>query len=240
MLDIVNKFQYNKDATYPNGGQFLEILKAKDLFIQTIFVKESIDEFFIAKFTNIFTNYPLGAMKTTDKKWTYWQNEPLKLWQTQLNFAVWCASSACGVSSEHLNNKDHLIIKSMFRFHVYYHVCRVLEQLQAPLPHKDRFDQYDNPFNYKEFLKLCGKYGTTTDPMKYRGQYFTSSYQRKRKIYSGSGQSYFTNDSMTRWITEKSNGFTKQGLYMISESVTGIHLFDFKFTGKWKVKYNWK
>ena len=32
---------------------------------------------------------------------------PLKLWQTQLKFAVFCASSACGVSSEHLSYKKH-------------------------------------------------------------------------------------------------------------------------------------
>ena len=34
---------------------------------------------------------------------TNWNKAPLRLWQTQLNFAMSCAPSACGVSSEHLN-----------------------------------------------------------------------------------------------------------------------------------------
>ena len=58
---------------------------------------------FTARFPNIFVDYPLGEMRVGDKLWTNWNKAPLKLWQTQLNFVVWCVSSACGVSSEHLN-----------------------------------------------------------------------------------------------------------------------------------------
>ena len=145
--------------------------------------------------------------------------KPFKLWQTQLNFAVWCASSACGISSEHLNIKNQLITKSLYRFHVYYHIRRILRQLQTPLPYENDFNQFDNPFSHKEFLTLCNEYNVSSDPMKYRGQYFASSYQQKRKNYHSPGLSYFTNDSMTRWIIEKSNGLTTKGLFMISESV---------------------
>ena len=42
-----------------------------------------------------------------DRLWTNWNKAPLKLWQTQLNFAVFCSSSACGVSSVHLNYVKH-------------------------------------------------------------------------------------------------------------------------------------
>ena len=38
-------------------------------------------------------------MRVGDKLWMNWNKAPMHLWQTQLNFAVWCASSACGVSS---------------------------------------------------------------------------------------------------------------------------------------------
>ena len=71
-----------------------------------------------------------------NKLWMNWNKAPLKLWQIQLNFAVWCASSACGVSSEHLNNKKHSMVRALYRFHVYYHVRRILKRLQVPLPHK--------------------------------------------------------------------------------------------------------
>ena len=48
-------------------------------------------------------------MHVGDKLWMNWNKAPMHLWQTQLNFAVWCASSACGVSSVHLNYTKHLM-----------------------------------------------------------------------------------------------------------------------------------
>ena len=55
---------------------------------------------FPARFSNIFVNYRVG-----DKLWTNWNKAPMQLWQSQLIFVVWCTSSACGVSSVHLNYK---------------------------------------------------------------------------------------------------------------------------------------
>ena len=61
-------------------------------------------------------------MKIGDKLWMNWNKALLKLWQTQLNFAVWCASSACGVSSEHLNYAKHSMVRAVYQFDIYYHV----------------------------------------------------------------------------------------------------------------------
>ena len=77
---------------------------------------------FPARFPNIFVDYLLGQIRVGDKLWTNWNKAPMRLWQTQLNFAVWCALSACGVSSVHLNYSKHPMIRSVYRFHVYYHV----------------------------------------------------------------------------------------------------------------------
>ena len=58
--------------------------------------------------------------------WTNWNKAPISLWQTQLNFTVFCASSACGVSSAHLNYAKHPMIRAVYRFHIYDHVpCEV-------------------------------------------------------------------------------------------------------------------
>ena len=54
--------------------------------------------------------------------------------KTQLNFAVWCATSACGVSAQHLNNKSHAMVKSVYGFHAYYHIKKVRQRLQILLP----------------------------------------------------------------------------------------------------------
>ena len=140
-------FRYNLKANYqPNGGHYLKILSGKDLYKQTIVVSAGTHDTFPARFPNIFVDYPLGKMRVGDKLWTNWNKAPMRLWKTQLNFAVFCASSACGVSSAHLNYKAHPMIRSVYRFHVYYHVRQVLKRLQVPLPHETGFNAADNPY----------------------------------------------------------------------------------------------
>ena len=117
-------FRYNSKANYqPNGGRYLQILSGKDLYKQTIVVSTmENDDTFPVRFPNIFVDYPLGQMRVGDKLWMNWNRSHLRLWQTQLNSSVWCTSSACGVSSAHLNYKNHPMIRAVYRFHVYYHV----------------------------------------------------------------------------------------------------------------------
>ena len=71
-------FRYNSAANYqPNG---------KDFYKQTIIVNSK--DTFPARFPNIFVDCPLGQMHVGDKLWTNWNKAPMRLWQTQLNFAV--------------------------------------------------------------------------------------------------------------------------------------------------------
>ena len=161
-------FRYNPKANYqPNGGRYLQILSGKDLYKQTIVVSAMENDTFPARFPNIFVDYPLGQMRVGDKLWTNWNKAPMQLWQTQLNFAVFCAWSACGVSSAHLNYTKHPMIRSVYRFHVYYHVRRILKKLLVPLPHETSFNAADNPYIESEFLKICEDYGVPNDPMRY-------------------------------------------------------------------------
>ena len=157
-------FRYNPKANYqPNGGCYLQILSGKDFYKQTIVVSAGTHgtpegsraqrdhDTFPARFPNIFVDYPLGQMRVGDKLWTNWNKSPLKLWQTQLNYAMFCVSSACGVSSAHLNYTKHSMIRSVYRFHVHYHVRRVLKRLQVPLPHETGFNAADNPYTESDF-----------------------------------------------------------------------------------------
>ena len=210
-------FRYNPKSNYqPNRGRYLQILSGKGLYKQTIVVSamenDGVSLTFPARFLNIFVDYPLGQMRVGDKLWTNWNKTPLKLWQTQLNYAVFCASSACGVSSAHLNYTKHPMIRSVYRFHVYYHVRRVLKILQVPLPHETGFNAADNPYTESEFFQICEDYGV---PMRYRDEKFYWTYQRG----VGWPNDYIGPDSMTRWIIETSVGFTDVGLLRISESV---------------------
>ena len=66
-----------------------------------------------------------------------------------------------------------------------------------------------------EFFTICEDYGVPNDPMKYRDKKFYWTYQ----CGVGWPNDYIGPDLMTRWVIEKSEGFTDVGLYRISESV---------------------
>ena len=209
-------FRYNPKANYqPDVGCYLQILSGKDLYKQTIVVSAGTHDTFPVRFLNIFVDYPLGQMRVEDKLWMNWNKAPMRLWQTQLNFAVFCTSSVCGVSLAHLNYTKHPMIRSVYHFHVYYHVRRILKKLQTPLLHETGFNAADNPDTESEFFKICEDYRVPNDPMRYRDEKFYWTYQHG----VGWPDDYVGPDSMTQWIIEKLVGFTDVGLLSISESV---------------------
>ena len=111
--------------------------------------------------------------------------------------------------------KKHPMIRAVYRFHVCYHMRRVLKRLQTPLPHETGFNTADNPYTESEFFKICEDYGVPNDPIKYQDEKFYWSYQRGVHW----PDDYIGPDSMMRWIIEKSVGFTDVGLLRISESI---------------------
>ena len=173
---------------------------------------------FQVKFPNVSTNHPLGAVKVDDQKFKDWDNYKFTPWQTQLNFAVFYASSACGVSVEHMNAKK-LMIRSIYHFHVYYHIRRILQIIEIPLPYENSFNQYNNPYNHEKFIKICGEYGVSNDLMNWRNQKYFSMWQSRAWETGKPGMSYINENSFSRWIIEKSDGLTKLGLQKLSETV---------------------
>ena len=214
-------YKYNSDASYkPNGGRYLQIMSAKDLYIQNITVAENDghSDSFQVKFPNVFTNYPLGAVRVEDQRFKDWDHYKFTIWQSQLNFVVFCASSACGVSVEHLNTKEPMI-RSIYRFHVYYHVRRILKILEIPLPDENSFNQYNNLYNHEKFIGISSEYGVSNDLTKWRNQKYFSTWQSRAWETGKPGMSYINENSFSRWIIEKSDGLTMLGLQKLSESV---------------------
>ena len=196
-------------------------MSAKDLYIQNITVAEhngNYSESFQVKFPNVFTNYPLGAVRVEDQRFKDWDHYKFTIWQSQLNFVVFCASSACGVSVEHLNTKEPMI-RSIYRFHVYYHIRRILKILEIPLPYENSFNQYNNPYNHEKFIGICSEYGVSNDLTKWRNQKYFSTWQSRAWETGKSGMSYINENSFSRWIIEKSDGLTMLGLQKLSETV---------------------
>ena len=214
-------YKYNSDASYkPNGGTYLQIISAKDLYIQNITVAEhnGQSDSFQVKFPNVFTNYLLGAVRVEDQRFKDWDHHKFTIWKLQLNFVVFCASFACGVSVEHLNTKEPMI-RSIYRFHVYYHIRRILKILEIPLPYENSFNQYNNPYNHEMFIGIRSEYGISNDLTKWRNQKYFSTWQSRAWETGKPGMSYINENSFSRWIIEKSDGLTTLGLQKLSETV---------------------
>ena len=175
-------YRYNPNVSYkPNGGRYLQLMSAEDLHIQNVSVAEhdGHSDSFQIKFPNVFTNYPLGTVRVENQRFKDWDHYKFTLWQMQLNFMVFCASSACGVNVEHMNAKKPMI-RSIYSFHVYYHIRRILKILEIPLPYENSFNQYNNPYNHEMFIKVCGEYGVSNDLTKWRNQNFFSTWQSRK------------------------------------------------------------
>ena len=214
-------YKYNSDSSYkPNGGTYLQQIGSKDLYIQNITVSEhdKHSESFQIKFPNVFTNYLIGSVRIEDQKFKDWDHYKFTIWQSQLNFTVFCASSSCGVSVEHLNAKEPMI-RSIYRFHVYYHIRRILKILEIPLPYENSFNQYNNPYNHEKFIGICSEYGVSNDLTKWRNQKYFSTWQSRAWETNKPGMSYINENSFSRWIIEKSDGLTTLGIQKLSESV---------------------
>ena len=205
-------YKYNPDASYkPNGGTYLQLITAKDLYIQNITVAENDghSDSFQVKFPNVFTNYPLGAVRVEDQKFKDWDHHyKFTIWQSQLNFAVFCASSA-----------KEPMIRSIYRFHVYYHIRRILKILEISLPYENSFNQYNNSYNHEKFIGICSEYGVSNNLTKWRNQKYFSTWQSRAWETGKPGMSYINENSFSRWIIEKSDGLTTLGIQKLSESV---------------------
>ena len=135
-----------------------------------------------------------------------------------MNFSVFGGSSACGVSVEHLN-ANRPLLQSLYHFHVYYHIRRILKILEIPLPYENSFNQYNNPYNHEKFIGICSEYIVGNDSTKWRNQKYFSTWQSRAWETGKPGMSYINENSFSRWIIEKSDGLTTLGLQKISESV---------------------
>ena len=157
-------------------------------------------------------------MRVEDRRFKDWDHYKFTLWQTQLNFAVFCASSACGVSVEHLNIKKSMV-RSIYRFHVYYHIRRILNILEIPLLYENSFNQYNNPYNHEMFIKVCGEHGVSNDLTKWRNHKYFSMWQSRAWETGEPGRSYINENSFSRWNIQKSYSLTTLGLQKLSETV---------------------
>ena len=155
------------------GGHFKE--KQASPASQKIMVDDEGGDF-QASFPDIFADYqnpPLtGDINMGNKAWDNWQHAPMTWWHCQLNFAVWCATAGCGVSADdHLQAKDPLLA-SLYRFHVYYAIRRLLVELKVALPGDQSHSWYQNAYDARAYKRLCTEFGVSL--IQIRGKSWTT------------------------------------------------------------------
>ena len=89
-------------------------------------------EFFTTKFREIFKKTQVKF--TTAKYGRKWLAGPdLSFWKQQLNFALWCATTGCGISRDILFPTGYLDlspqVRSFYLFHVSFTVRRILYEI---------------------------------------------------------------------------------------------------------------
>ena len=172
-------FMFNEDAKYRVGGVY-EPTHQFSLVHQTITIKPK--RSFDVRLPNIWVKYKLPQVKTAEI-YDNWIANQMQFWQNQLNFAIWCATTGCGVSKlDHLRNKDPMI-RSVFRFHTYYQIRRILSEMECPLPTDQSWNPLNNGIDINAFEQLCAEFKISSadfrqklDPSKGMGatKYYTT------------------------------------------------------------------
>ena len=160
MVDQAHKF--NSEASYEARGVYSPT--TKDLELQHVNIQVTAGTAnFKTTFPDILSaeRYKLPLVKSNDlvnKR----LSTPMRFWQPQVNFAVWCATAGCGVSSgDHLYSGTPMA-RSVYRFHVYYQIRRILEEMQVPLPQDGgAWDAFDVPYNRRAYERICAEFGVS-------------------------------------------------------------------------------
>jgi len=212
-----NKFKLDTSVRYPLPVKWDKKVNVDDLTSLRIYINEQ--DSFVAKNLNVFTNYvqtfyinPLEAIMTEHNRCN------IAYYQNQINFAVWCASAGCGVSVEHINT-DYNLLSSVFKFHIYYQVRKILQEMSCPIPGESLFNPSDNHINMVAYKKICNQFNVDVNS-DFRFMNGRTGYHTTTRI--NGHQTWIQDGAVEGWkqfILEKSKGFTRAGAVRIDDSI---------------------
>ena len=154
-MTVPESFRYNSNTDYQIGGVYTPTHQFS-LVNQTFTIKPNGS--FQVRFPDLWVNYKIPVVKDPEI-YNTWLTNPMQFWQNQLNFAIWCTTSGCGVSKiNHLQCTDP-IIRSIFRFHAYYQIRRILNEMKSPMPNDQSFNALNNGIDKNAFERLCSEFG---------------------------------------------------------------------------------
>ena len=184
-MTVQKAFKYSDEAHYPHAGVFNK--KPINIIKQSIVISSD-GKSFNVDFPNVFEKYVLPHVVSNDivQRWNIIPDW-LSFWQNQLNFAIWCATTGCGVDvNNHL--KAGGLTGSLFLFHVYYQTRRILFELGIALPQDKSWNAFNNSYNRGAYERICKEFNV--DP---------GADWRQKMDPSGDGLGVIYTTSHTAW-----------------------------------------
>jgi hypothetical protein len=229
--------KYNPDANYPIGPKY----QTKNINLDNLEIYVTTEKSFKIKVLNPLQKY-LNPIIKNDTIPSQWNSNPLQFYQNQLNFAICCATTGCGVSYvNHFNHSDPLT-RSVYQFHVYYQFRRILSELRTPLYGEQSHDPFNNPIDLQAFQKICNEFNISAKDFRqqsdqnyglgslyvgiegvhnlYYGAYvpgITSFDRRAREVLKSIEQKH--SDAWTTFILDEGKGFTQAGVERLNDSI---------------------
>ena len=116
---------------------------------------------FQATFLNIFQKYSLPPINSNVLIQS-WHRHPMQFWQNHLNFAVWCATTGCGVSfTDHLSATNPMI-RSLYRYHMYYQTRRILKEMGVSISQEtSAWNPTNNTYNCEAYERICDEFNVS-------------------------------------------------------------------------------
>ena len=184
---VVFPFSYRLQIIPKSQSQAVDFSKKIQTNIGDILNKElkiyvTPAEFLTTKFRQIFKDTQIKF--TTAKYGRKWLGGPhMSSWPQQLNFALWCATTGCGISRNILFSSDSSLdlspqLRSFYLFHVYFTVRRILYEMGgiqsiSALPDDPTFNQKDNHYDITTTTKHPTK-GSVLSSVLIQAQTFAS------------------------------------------------------------------
>ena len=139
----------------------------KKIFNDQLNIYVTADQYFTTKFREIFQKTKLTHHSGKESK-TWLAGPNIKYWPQQLNFAVWCATTGCGISREIFDDNSAIPlppnVRAFYKFHIYFTVRRILFQMGgiqsiSALPGDPTFDQFNNKYDMASCKRICNEFG---------------------------------------------------------------------------------
>ena len=80
-------------------------------------------------------------------------------------------TSTLGISWQYLNHQN-LLVRSVYRFHVYFQVRLILHELGISLPRANSLRKVKNSYIHSAYYSLCDNYGVDANETWMYGDWF--------------------------------------------------------------------